>query len=344
MAETRPLERVATLKGWVQASASEAAGRGRPAQDYSLVTPPGYAMGLDIGPHTVRCVMVDLGGVVVHRAERAVESVATLRHTVAKVAEGCASAVGSGETWLTSIAMGGYLTPDGLIRRSVALPDWEGRNPADVLAGDLPGERMVVNDVRAATWAERVLGAARGYDEVLLAHLGRRPTMGLLVDGAPRRGAHGTAGDMSLANLLPGEEHMDWLNAYQDLPDPLGHAVRAAAAGDEGALAGAKRYMDQISPALAFAIAVVDPAVVVIGGAFTPLAAHFLEPLSEYLELHVQNPPKVVASELDQFASATGAALSGLRRMNSLLLSPDHGVAPFTQDGFRERVELRGRL
>lgn len=274
----------------------------------------------------------------------ALESVATLRHTVAKVAEGCASAVGSGETWLTSIAIGGYLTPDGLIRRSVALPDWEGRNPADVLAGDLPGERMVVNDVRAATWAERVLGAARGYDEVLLAHLGRRPTMGLLVDGAPRRGAHGTAGDMSLANLLPGEEQMDWLNAYQDLPDPLGHAVRAAAAGDEGALAGAKRYMDQISPALAFAIAVVDPAVVVLGGAFTPLAAHFLEPLSEYLELHVQNPPKVVASELDQFASATGAALSGLRRMNSLLLSPDHGVAPFTQDGFRERVELRGRL
>lgn len=91
------------------------------------------------------------------------------------------------------------------------MPDGEGRHPAEILEGVLQGPSTVTNDVRAATWAEHAVGAAAGHATVLLAQLGRRPTLRLLLDDAPWRGAHGTAGDLSLNSFLPAEEALDWL-------------------------------------------------------------------------------------------------------------------------------------
>ena len=218
--------------------------------------------------------------------------------------------------------------------RSVAVPEWDGRHPLDILSGLLPSRGFVVNDVRAATWAEHAVGAAQAYGEVLVAQLGRRLTIGLLFGGIPRRGAHGTAGDMSLNALLPTEDEMGWLEPFAQSPDPIGDGVRAALAGDEAAIAGACAYVETIAPALAFAASVVDPAVFVVAGALSPLAEHFIGPLKGHLDQHLQQPPVVLTSPLDEFSTALGAALMAVEQVQVALASPSQGVAPFTKQEF----------
>lgn len=327
-------------KGWVVAGAPTANGPGRPAQTFSLSRPVGWVVGLDVGAHVTRSVVTDLAGDEVARAEVRLSPRADREARHDAVAEVVASTVPGGavgDVWLTTLAVGGHLRPDGTVVRSVAIPEWDGQHPAEVLGDLLPGRVRVVNDVRAATWAEHAVGAARDYDEILVAHLGRRPTLGLLFGGRPRRGAHGTAGDMSLNPFLPTEEHMAWLEPFSGSDDPLGDAVRAACDGDTEALAGACRYVESVAPSLAFAASVVDPAVFVVGGALSPLADGYLETLRAALAQQVQQPPIVVASVLDQFATALGAALLGVRTVAETLASPTHGVAQFTQAEFTMR-------
>lgn len=330
-------------KGWVDVSAPMNTGRGRPAQMYRLRQQQGCVVGLDVGAHTVRAVVLGLEGELLARHAGKVPtddgtSPERERHRlVGEVVAAALEAAGTPRPWLTMLAVGGRIDVTGRVETSVALPDWEGHHPADMFADVLPSRALVVNDIRSATWAEHLVGTARGHDELLLVHLGRRPTLGLLVGGVPRRGAHGMAGDMSLSSLLPTEEHMDWLAPYGG-PDPLGDGVRAALAGDEQALRGAVGYVTSITPALVFAVSVLDPAAVAIGGALAPLAAHYLPGLEQAFREQLHEPPVVLASSLDEYATAVGAGLLGLRRLVDTLSSPTAGVAPFTV------TELEARL
>lgn len=324
-------------KGWVSAGLPARNGLGRPAQVFSLRRPEGRVVGLDVGAHVTRAVSADLSGAVVGRAAVRLPAGPTegqRRAAVHQALAQCLGGAGAGEVWLTTLAVGGHLTPDGGIVRSVAIPEWDGRHPLEILAGLLPGRATVVNDVRAATWAEHAVGAAQDYREVLVAQLGRRPTIGLLFGGVPRRGAHGTAGDMSLNALLPTEEEMGWLVPFAQSPDPIGDGVRAALAGDQQAIDGVRAYVEAIAPALAFAASVVDPAVFVVAGALSPLAEHFLDPLKDHLERHLQQPPVVRTSPLDEFATALGAALLAAEQVTATLASPANGVAAYTVEAF----------
>ena len=324
-------------KGWVAVGEPSRNGLGRPAQVFNLCRPAGSVLGLDVGAHAVRAVRVDLGGTVIARAAMRLPQGPTEEQRRAAVRDVVEECLGRGETeevWLTTLAVGGHLSPDGGIVRSVAVPEWDGRHPLDILSGLLPSRGFVVNDVRSATWAEHAVGAAQAYGEVLVAQLGRRPTIGLLFGGIPRRGAHGTAGDMSLNALLPTEDEMGWLEPFAQSPDPIGDGVRAALAGDEAAIAGACAYVETIAPALAFAASVVDPAVFVVAGALSPLAEHFIGPLKGHLDQHLQQPPVVLTSPLDEFSTALGAALMAVEQVQVALASPSQGVAPFTKQEF----------
>lgn len=324
-------------KGWVSAGEGTPNGRGRPAQVFTPRIPAGSAVGLDIGAHAVRAVRLDLEGTVIDRAELTLPADATSADRIEAVQAVLGrSGVTPQEVWLTALAVGGSLTPDGLIRRSVAVPDWDGLHPADIFADVLPGRSLVVNDVRAATWAEHTVGAAADHASVLLAQLGRRPTLGILFGEAPWRGAHGTAGDLSLNPFLPSEEQMDWLRGYRGMHDPIGHAVRDALAGDRSVQEDARRYVQDIAPALALATSVVDPSVLVLGGAIAPLAPFFLEDLTDHIHQHVQQPPAVVVTGLDQFAAALGAGLLALRAITDALADPHRGVLPLSREVFTE--------
>ncbi|MGO1385171.1 MAG: MarR family transcriptional regulator [Arachnia sp.] len=330
------------VKGWVESTAPTRGGPGRPAQVYRLCQPDASVVGIDVGARVTRAVRLGLTGEEQGRSEHRLPLDAGLldrREVVVAALEEVGAT--SADVWLTTLAMGGHVAQDGTIVRSVAVPEFNGRHPHDLFGDLLPTWPQVVNDVRAATYAERRVGVASEYGHVLLANLGRRPTLGTLIHGSPWAGAHGTAGDMSLNRSLPSVEDMDWMAAFADDPDPLGAAVAAAVAGDKVVPAGAREYFTSITPALAIAAAIVDPEVFVLAGALTPLAGAFLEPFSEYLAEHMQQPPRVLVSTLDQFAAALGAALLAVSSIQATLASPDAGVAPLTRDALTARLGER---
>lgn len=329
------------VKGWVEASAPTRGGPGRPAQVYGLRQPNASVIGVDVGARVTRAVRLDLSGVEQGRSEHRISRTAGLPDRRAAVVATLRD-VGapSADVWLTTLAIGGHLDRDGTIVSSVAVPAFNGHHPRRLFGDLLPTYPQVVNDVRAATYAEHRVGVAREYGHVLLANLGRRPTLGTLIRGFPWAGAHGTAGDMSLNMSLPSAEEMDWMAPFADEPDPLGAAVAAALAGDHEVVAGTREYFSSITPTLAIAAAVVDPEVFVLAGALTPLAVDFLEPFSLHLAEHMQQPPRVLVSSLDQFAAALGAALEAVSTIQMTLASPDAGVVPLTREALAERLEV----
>lgn len=327
-------------KGWAEVGAARASGPGRPSQVFSARIPSGYVLGIDVGIHTVRGVLSDLAGAPLMHIERAVPTGPVGRDSspahevVADVVAECTKGVD--DVWVTSLAVPGTVDDGGQLTRSMSFPAWEGRRPGDILQAQIRGHAMTSNDVIAALWAEHEAGVARGHGDVVQIQLGRRPSMAMLMGGAPHRGVHFIAGDLSMSTLIPAEDSLDWLDDFQAARDPLREAVRAALAGDEAVQDGARDYVLQIARALALAATLVDPSLVVIGGALTPLAAYFEDDLRSYLESHVQIAPAMGISQLDQFASAHGAALLATRDILSSLADPTTGLRPFTRAAYAE--------
>ncbi|GAB3811358.1 hypothetical protein GCM10028820_02450 [Tessaracoccus terricola] len=322
-------------KGWVASSRSTGGGPGRPAQVYSLVVPKGSVIGLDVGGRALRCVRFDLEGGQRAKVERRLPrgaDEALRRRTIAEVTR---EALGDGgPLWLAGLSVTGNIGVDGRMVESAAMPELNGQSPEDLWAEAIGGRTFVVNDVRAAGYAEHRVGAARDHGDVLLIQLGRRPTLGLLFGGTPRGGAHGGAGDLSHNNFIPTEAGMEWLEPFRDSEDPIGDGVRAILDGDQQALAGVKTYIEAMAPSLALTTAVVDPGVVVLSGALTPVAPHFIDDLATVIRENVARTPPVRISELDQFSAAVGAGLAALQRLRSSLADPTTGVQPFTLEAF----------
>lgn len=260
---------------------------------------------------------------------------AAVRSVVAE----CMAGAGNPEVWACGVAVGGYLSEDGEVIRSVAIPEWEGQHPARLLASDLPIRPMLVNDVRAAVWAEHAIGAAQGHDDVLFASLGRRPTLGILLAGAPLAGSHRIAGDLSRHSHVPDETSMRWLEGYAGHRDPLGDAVRDALSGDVEARQSIRSHVREIGPLLALAASVIDPEVVVLGGAMSRAAEVFIDDLTAQFEENLQCSPHISVSTLDQFAPAIGAALLTSRHVMSALASPARGLTPLGPDSVRSVLD-----
>lgn len=331
-----------TAKGWADVGAARVSGPGRPSQVFTARIPSGHVLGIDIGIHTVRAVLTDLAGDLLSRAERAVPTgpvgpdSSPVHDAVATVVAECTQEVD--DVWVTSMAVPGTVDDHGRLTRSVTFPAWEGRLPGDLLQGQIRGQAMTSNDVVSALWAEHVGGVARGHGDVVQIQLGRRPSMALLLGGAPHRGFHSIAGDLSKSALMPAEDSLDWLDDFQGTRDPLREAVRAALAGDKAVQDGVRDYVLRVAGTLALATTLVDPSLVVIGGALTPLAEYFEDDLRNYLESHVQIAPAMGISQLDQFASAHGAALLATRDILSTLADPTMGLRPFTCEAYTSSV------
>lgn len=313
-------------RDWVQSESPTVNGRGRPARAFRLRAVSASVLGLDVGAHAVRGVRLHLDGTEQARHEVVLDDTTQERRQAAmRVVAEALGGPDSPEVWMHGLAVGGALTDDGRVLRSVAVPEFEGLNPLDLFADALPGPGVLTNDVRAATWAESVVGVARGVDEFLLVHLGRRPTFGVFVGADVRRGAHGTAGDMSLSTLLPADES-------------IGDLVAATLAGDVAASQRVRDYASGITPALASAAALLDPEVLVIAGAMAPVAGLFMTELVEHLAAHVQRPPRVQVSALDQFATALGAGHLVLRELHRRLTGTARGILPLARESLLDTI------
>lgn len=324
-AAMRDVLRTLTEKHWVVPVAISQGSRGRPAQEYQMLPLSSRVLGLDIGGHTVRAVLRDDAGVVTFQRETAIPAGPSPVEATREAVRDVLSGVDVSDVWFTGLALSGVVGANGRIVRSIALPHFQGERPQDVLADLLPGQVRALHDTKAALWAESREGAAVGERDVLLVQLGRRPSVALLLGGRLHHGAHGSAGELSLNELL--QDGYAWAGTETDGADA---ALRAALAGEPEALAGARAYLLDLAPQIALATGLIDPSLLVIGGSLAPVLTPVLPDFQESLAARLEVAPRVATTALDQFAAVRGAHSLALQALWDELIHGEGGVLPLT--------------
>jgi glucokinase len=94
------------------------------------------------------------------------------------------------------VGVPGLVDRRGVLRFAPNLPGVVELPIAEELGARLGLPVRVGNDATCAAWGERQVGAARGYDDVVLVALGTGIGSGIIVDGRLLRGANGFAGEV----------------------------------------------------------------------------------------------------------------------------------------------------
>jgi predicted NBD/HSP70 family sugar kinase len=322
---------------WLVEGSPAIRGRGRPARSYRFRAEAGYVVGLDIGAYSVRGVLADLGGRILASTRHPVTPQTRRRNRLAtadRVVADCAQDAGVpvARVWAVGAGTTGLVDADGSVLRANAIPDWAGVDLTEHFGR--PPVRLVAvdNDSQLAALAEQRRGAAADTDDMVLLHAGRRTGLALVLGGQLRRGAHGAAADMSALPAVAWEAAIEYLHAAVSAEIPVAdraeRAFAAARDGNRAARTAVRRYARAMAVAAATAIAVVDPRVLVLGGAFSQAADVLMDPLAAELARLCPTVPELRASSLGAMCVALGAACLALDALDERLLTPARGPLP----------------
>lgn len=307
------------------------------------------AVGIDIGGTKVAGALVDTEGRITHREElptpddgstAILDATAELITSLVAAAGGDVSGVGMACAGMVDGHSGHLWFAPNLPWRDLAVTD-------EIMART--GHRVFLeNDANAAAWGEYRHGAGRDCDDMLLATVGTGVGGGCIIDDRLLRGAFGIGGEIGHIVLDPrgprcGCGNDGCLEVFASgsalertareliaSGDAAGEALRQrcgddpealtgqdvtelARAGDEGAIALFTRLGTHLGTGLASVCAVVDPALVVIGGGVADAGDLLLDPATESFAAHVigrghRPSPTVVAAVLGNDAGVVGAA------------------------------------
>ncbi|MET4157365.1 ROK family protein [Agromyces sp. PvR057] len=186
------------------------------------------------------------------------------------------------------------------------------------------------HDVRAAGDAEHRLGAAQGYDDVIVLAIGTGIAGSIVLDGRPLAGG-GFAGEIGHSLSDPHGERCACgaigcletiasagaiarrYTAASGIPVLGAREVLAAAtAGDEIAAGVWNDALDALADSLARLTATIAPQAVVIGGGLSQAGAALFDPLRERLDarLSFHRRPALLRASLGDDAGLLGTALA----------------------------------
>jgi len=325
------------------------------------VTPDGgpaaadVTYGIDIGGTKVLGVAMSRAGVVVAEAREATPK-GTRNIVGSHVAAAVARVIAELDRMLavpTLVPVGvgapGMVDRQGRLCFAPNLPQAQGVDWNELIGDQLPGRTVLIeNDANFAVLAEHRIGAARGYDHVVMVTLGTGIGGGLVLDGRVQVGSAGFAGEIGHMVVDPAGPPCPcgrrgcWerfasgaglgVRAREAaLAGRLGEVVRlaggdaesvrgedvsaAAAAGDPAAQQVIREVGGWIGFGLANLAAVLDPQCFVLGGGVVQAGDLLIESAREaYAELvegGERRPPTVIVpAAFGERAGAVGGALA----------------------------------
>lgn len=186
------------------------------------------------------------------------------------------------------------------------------------------------HDVRAAGTAERVLGAARGFDNVLVVTIGTGIAAAVFVDGRPYT-AGGLAGEIGHDRVADGPACLCGGRGCLEAIASAAAIVRAynlrsrsevrgarevlerAETGDADAREVWERALDALALEFSHVVALFAPDAIVVGGGLSGAGDALLEPVRARLDdiLSFHRRPQLLTARVGGDAGLYGAALYG---------------------------------
>jgi glucokinase len=296
----------------------------------------GFVAGIDLGPTKTRLAVADLRGErLAHRVIATPSEVgptallsriaATVRSLMreAEVPPDRLVAVGAGAPGAVDRERGVVvaLTPN--------LKGWSQVPMADILKRALGAPVVVENDVNLAILGERWQGAARGHDTCVFVSVGTGIGAGIIVEGDLHRGHHFLAGEIGLMCMGPQFVDRDfgprgcletlaglkslanrWARSRRGNTDRWVAELFEAAQGNDRA---ARKAVEEAAALIGIAVAnlslVLDPSLIVLGGALIAQGEPLLSEVRRIVARLVPAPLEIVVSALGKEAPLWGTLL-----------------------------------
>jgi len=209
------------------------------------------------------------------------------------------------------------------------LKGWSQVPVAAILRRALGAPVIVENDVNLAVLGERWRGAARGHDTCAFITVGTGIGAGMVVDGELHRGHHFLAGEIALMCMGPQYAHQDfgargcletlaglkalaarWPRAGRgDGEEWVADLFAAARRGDGRAREVVREAGTLIGIATANLSVVLDPSLIVLGGALVAQGGPLVEDVRRIVGRIVPTPSRIVVSALGEEAPLWGSLL-----------------------------------
>lgn len=294
----------------------------------------GFVVGIDIGPTRTRLAVADLHDEIL--ARRIVPTVtrggpiATLAQLASEVRALLNEAQAPpGRLLAVCVGAPGMVDIDrGVVLLAPNLDGWLNVPLRAMLERELGAGVIVDNDVNLAIVGEHWRGAARGHDTCAFLFVGTGIGAGVLIDGTLHRGHHFMAGEVAVMAMGPQFIDQDfgprgcfetlaglealasrWPRSRDNPEGWVAQLVEAAQAGDEQARAAIAETARFIGMAVTNLGAVLDPSLIVLGGAMFAQGKGLLQEIRAVVQRITRAPIDVVLSELDKDAPLTGSLL-----------------------------------
>jgi predicted NBD/HSP70 family sugar kinase len=305
---------------------------GRPARTLSLNRHAAYALGVDIGRDHVRVVLCDLFGEPVWDRDlhRLVDndSGEVLTEAAELIAE-AQQATGIPAERILGVGMGIACPIDrhGTLLAEGIMPGWIGVRPTDELRERTGFAVRLLNDANAAVLAEHRHGVAQHCGDVVYIRLSTGIGAGVISDGRLLLGAGGLAGELGHVIVEPSGaicrcgnrgclETVASPAAIAKLlsaePTSTAELIDLVRAGDRGAIRAMEDAGDAVGRALAQAVTIVNPELVVIGGELAAAGDVLVAPIHRAVQRNAMSwhtsDLRVVPGALGDSAGVRGAA------------------------------------
>ncbi|MCH6469244.1 ROK family protein [Sinomonas terrae] len=325
-------------RGWAEEQDPERAGpqRGRPPRTFGFRADAGVVVGLDIGAHKTTALVADLRGEILATASgglpRGTETGEARLDVVSAVALAALQDAGRRPRDVLSVGAGVAAPVDRNGHVAEGSGFWEMFDVGLAAAlFDRHGWHVLLeNDANLAALAEQWRGAAQGLDDVAVLLAGERLGGGIIESGRLLRGRNGAAGELAFLRLVDGavgphgiaQLAREWGADAAAQPKGLAglnpaevtaEAVFAAADdGDPAAAAVLRRLEDRMARVVAVLSTLLNPELVVLGGAIAPAAARLLPGIRAALPELTETPAEIEVSGLGGEAVALGAVRRAL--------------------------------
>ncbi|MEM9796320.1 MAG: ROK family protein [Pseudomonadota bacterium] len=323
-------------------------GRGRPPVTLGVVPERGYVVGIKVSDHDHSAVLVDLAGQPrghVTAARGGGRSISGMLNEVAALTDRLTRQVDR------SRIVGAGLGLPGMIDHASGRMRWSPiLNGRDIALAEMAAERLglpvsVDNDANLLTMAELWFGKGRALSDFAVVTIEYGVGLGLVVDHAPYRGAHGHGMELGhtkvqIDGALCRCGQRGCLEAYVadfalvreaavaldgDLP-PRGQVLETLFAQAKGGNEAARAIFDRAGKYLALGLANVanlfDPRRIILSGSrmrYDYLYAE--EMLAEVASLTLNAPPPIEVHAWDDLVWARGAAALALSDATPRLLA-----------------------